>query len=136
VFAESAGKAGGAETTDDRVFITLRHRNGSVSSISYQAGGDRAFPAERIEVFGGGRVAVVENWDAMELWKGGRATRASGKKDKGHRAEMEAFLAACRSGGPWPIPWEPPPDARPRRCTGRNVAEAAAMACTGTLDSA
>src|SRR5262249_28099164 len=52
VYAESVGKRGGLETTDDRVFITMRHANGSISSVWYQAGGDRAFPMERIEVLG------------------------------------------------------------------------------------
>src|SRR5439155_22081547 len=51
VHAESVGKMGGVETTDDRVSLTMRHANGSVSSISYQAGGDRAFPPERLEAF-------------------------------------------------------------------------------------
>lgn len=105
VSAESVAQVGGLQTTDDRVFITLRHANGSISSVSYQAGGDRAAPAERIEVFGGGRTATVENWDRIELWQGGRRRKASGGKDKGHRAGFAAFLGACRSGGEWPIPW-------------------------------
>lgn len=105
VFAESVGPVGGVETTDDRVFITMRHENGGLSNISYQAGGDRAGPAERIEVFGGGRTAVVEEWDQVQLWKGGDVTRASGGKDKGHAEELKRFLDACRSGGSWPIPW-------------------------------
>ena len=105
VSAESVAQVGGLQTTDDRVFITLRHANGSISSVSYQAGGDRAAPAERIEVFGGGRTATVENWDRVELWQGGRQRKSSGGKDKGHRGEFAAFLDACRSGGEWPIPW-------------------------------
>ena len=105
VFAESVGSVRGLETSDDSAFITLRHEDGSISSISYQARGDRAFPPERIEVFGGGSVGVVENWDAVELWQGGKCKRSSGGKDKGHRAEFEAFIAAAREGGPWPIPW-------------------------------
>ncbi|MDP1921623.1 MAG: bi-domain-containing oxidoreductase [Myxococcales bacterium] len=105
VFAESVGPVGGVETTDDRVFITMRHENGGLSNISYQAGGDRAGPAERIEVFGGGRTGVVEEWDQVQLWKGGDVTRASGGKDKGHAEELKRFLDACRSGGSWPIPW-------------------------------
>jgi len=105
VSAESVAQVGGLQTTDDRVFITLRHANGSISSVSYQAGGDRAAPAERIEVFGGGRTATVESWDRVELWQSGRQRKASGGKDKGHRAEFAAFLDACRSGGEWPIPW-------------------------------
>jgi predicted dehydrogenase len=88
------------------VFITLRHADRSVSSISYQAGGDRSGPAERIEVFGGGRTATLTDWNRIELWRDGRRRRASGGKDKGHGAELGAFVRACREGGPWPIPWE------------------------------
>jgi predicted dehydrogenase len=105
VYAESVGNAGALRTTDDRLFITLRHANGSISSVSYQAGGDRAAPAERIEVSGGGRSAAVENWDRVELWHGGRKRSVNGAKDKGHRAELAAFIDACRTGGPAPIPW-------------------------------
>lgn len=105
VYAEAVGKTGGVETTDDRVFILLRHENGGVSCVSYQAGGDRALPPERIEVFGGGRSAVVDSWDSVELWEGNRRRKASGGKDKGHQAEFRAFLAACRRGGEAPIPW-------------------------------
>jgi len=106
VFAESVAKVGGLQITDDRVFITLRHANGSISSISYQGAGDRAAPAERIEVFGDGRTGCVEGWDRIDLWTGGRHRKASGGKDKGHRTEFETFLSACRAGGEWPIPWE------------------------------
>ncbi len=106
VYAESVAKVGGVETTDDRVFITLRHENGATSSIAYQAGGDRAGPVERIEVFGGGRSAVVDEWDRVEMWKGGSSERARGGKDKGHAGEVTAFLDACRRGGAWPIPWD------------------------------
>jgi predicted dehydrogenase len=105
VHAESVGKVGGLETTDDRVFITMRHENGSLSSVSYQTGGDRALPPERIEIFGGGKVAILDGWDTLELWSDGRPVRESAGRDKGHHAEVEAFLGACRAGR-WPIPWE------------------------------
>jgi predicted dehydrogenase/threonine dehydrogenase-like Zn-dependent dehydrogenase len=106
VFAESVAKVGSLETTDDRVFITLRHANGSISSVSYQAGGDRSGPIERIEVFGGGRTGTVEGWDVIDLWSGNRHTRARGHREKGHADEFRAFVDACRSGGAWPISWE------------------------------
>jgi predicted dehydrogenase len=106
VYAESVARSGDAQATDDRVFITLRHANGSTSSVSYQAGGDKAFPAERIEVFGGGRVATVEQWGAIELWSGGRQEKANGGRDKGHRAEFDAFLQAVREGGSRHVSWE------------------------------
>jgi len=106
VYAESVAKSGGIETSDDRVFITLRHADGSISSISYQTGGDSAFPAERIEVMGGGRTAVIDAWQDLELWRNGKLERLSAKKEKGHKEEFAAFLSACRSGGPAPIPWD------------------------------
>lgn len=106
VYAESVAKSGGIETSDDRVFITLRHADGSISSISYQTGGDSAFPAERIEVLGGGRTAVIDAWHDVELWRNGKLERWPAKRDKGHQEEFAAFLAACRSGGPPPIPWD------------------------------
>jgi predicted dehydrogenase/threonine dehydrogenase-like Zn-dependent dehydrogenase len=105
VYAESVAKVGGVETTDDQVFITMRHADGSISNVSYQAGGDRAAPAERIEVHGGGRTGVVESWDRVELWSSGRLVRARGGNNKGHEAELMAFIQACREGGGWPIKW-------------------------------
>ena len=106
VHAESVAKVGGVQTTDDRVFITMRHENGSISSVSYQAEGDKAFPAERIEVFGGGRVGTVDQWGDIELWQGGRRKSRNGGRDKGHRAEFKELVRAVREGGAWPIPWE------------------------------
>lgn len=105
-FAESVGMTGGIETSDDRVFITVRHANGSVSSISYQTGGDKAFPSERIEILGGGRSAILDAFDSGELWSNGKCEKFSGQKDKGHQAEFTAFLNACRNGGAWPISWD------------------------------
>lgn len=105
VYAQSAAAVNTEETTDDRVFITLRHADGSVSSVSYQAGGDRALPPERIEVFGGGRTAIIDNWASAELWSRNKPARVNAGKDKGHRAEFSAFFEAC-SSGVWPISWE------------------------------
>jgi predicted dehydrogenase len=106
VFAESVGQSGGLETSDDRAAITIRHANGSVSVVYYQAGGDSAFPSERIEVIGTGRSAVVDAWQDGQLWSKGRCEKFAGQKDRGHRAEFAAFIDTCRKGGEWPISWE------------------------------
>ncbi len=105
VFAESIGASRGVETTDDQVFITIRHQNGSLSNISYQAGGDRASPVERFEVYGGGRTAHVDEFDAVSMWRSEKLTTAKFDRDRGHANGFKAFLDACRNGGAWPIPW-------------------------------
>jgi len=106
IYAESAASSSRADTTDDQVFISMRHANGSVSNVSYQSGGDKAFPAERLEVFGGGKVATIDHWGSIELWWGGRRRTANGNRDKGHSAEFRAYLDVIRNGGAWPIAWD------------------------------
>ena len=105
VFAESIRDPDGARVTDDQCFITLRHANGSVASIGYLAGGDKAFPKERVEVFGGGRVGVIDDFRSVTLCKGGRTRTTKKAQRKGHLEEITAFAAALRSGNAAPIPW-------------------------------
>lgn len=106
VFAESIGGAFAPPVTDDQCFITLRHANGSVSSVGYLAGGDRACGKERVEVLGGGRMAVIEDFRTVTTAAGGRVRVKKGwGQDKGHKAGLQAFAAAVRAGGAWPITW-------------------------------
>ena len=107
VFADSIGGAHAPEVSDDQCFLTLRHGEGSVSVIAYLAGGDKVFPKERIEMFGGGRVGVIHDFRSLTTASGGRIKTAKlGAQDKGHRAGVEAFLNTVRKGGTNPIPWE------------------------------
>ncbi len=107
VFAESIGGPAAPQITDDQCFITLRHGNGAISTVAYLSGGDTAFPKERVEVIGGGRIAVIEDFREVVTCAGGKIKKVRlGGQDKGHRAEIEAFGDAVAGGGPWPIPWE------------------------------
>lgn len=107
VFAESIGGAKAPEVSDDQCFITLRHKNGSVSCVAYLAGGDKAFPKERVEVFGGGRVAVIDDFKKLLKTAHGKTKKQTSlSQDKGHRAEVQAFAQALAEGGPSPIIWE------------------------------
>ena len=107
VFAESIGGGNALRITDDQTFITVRHANGSISSIGYLAGGDPAFPKERVEIFGGGRVGVIDDFRETVVVAGGGTRRSRNREqDKGHRAEIEEFAATLVNGGPSPIPWQ------------------------------
>jgi predicted dehydrogenase/threonine dehydrogenase-like Zn-dependent dehydrogenase len=107
VHAESVGGPEAPKLTDDQCFITLRHANGSVSSVAYLSGGDTAFPKERVEVFGGGRIGVIDDFVRVELSAAGkRSTKKLLQQDKGHRAEIDAFARALAAGGEAPIPWD------------------------------
>jgi predicted dehydrogenase/threonine dehydrogenase-like Zn-dependent dehydrogenase len=106
VFAESVSAGQALRVAGDRCAVTMRHANGSVSTLLYAAGGDRAAPKERVELFGSGRVAVIDDFHRVELFHGGRRTvRSFRGQSKGHREGVDAFLAAARACGPPPIPY-------------------------------
>ncbi len=101
VFAQPLGTP---EPELDDVLVSLRFGDGSIGTVVYAAGGDRSLPKERLEVLGGGRSAVLDDFAQLVLHQGGRATTAArGTQDKGHAAEIAAFLDALLQGGPSPI---------------------------------
>jgi predicted dehydrogenase len=93
---------------DDNVVIALQFANGSQGTISYLANGDRSYSKERLEVFGGGAIAVLDDFRRLELLRRGRKQvfRSPWRQDKGHRGEWYAFAEAIRSGGELPISFE------------------------------
>jgi predicted dehydrogenase/threonine dehydrogenase-like Zn-dependent dehydrogenase len=92
--------------SNDNVICSLQFAEGSQGTISYVANGDKSYSKERIEVFGGGRVAVLEDFRRLELVRDGRKqiVRTVLRQDKGHRGEWEAFAAAIRTGAISPTP--------------------------------
>jgi len=88
----------------DDVVTTLAFANGSLATLLYTARGDTASGKERIELFAGGSVAVLDNFRSLSLTVGGHTrTEKSFSQDKGHRAELAAFAEAVAAGGPAPI---------------------------------
>jgi len=107
---EVAARAVGAspQYSGDNVLISLRFANGSEGTISYLANGDRSFSKERIEVFGGGAAAVLEDFRRLELVRNGRKeiVRARWRQDKGHRAEWATFVQSVLYNAAAPIALE------------------------------
>ncbi|PYX30109.1 MAG: hypothetical protein DMG80_13065 [Acidobacteria bacterium] len=93
--------------SNDNVVSTLRFADGSQGTISYLSNGDKSYSKERVEVFGGGAVAVLEDFRRLDLVSRGRKQvfRSYLRQDKGHGAEWRAFVEAVRAGGSSPIPF-------------------------------
>ena len=93
---------------DDNVALTLRFRKGSIAQVLYLASGGRALGKERIEVHGGGKSAVLDDFGRLELADGTRSRRRRAylKRDKGHAAGWARFADAIAGGGQSPIPFE------------------------------
>lgn len=92
--------------SNDNVICSLNFADGSLGTITYLANGDKSFSKERVEVFGGGRVAVLEDFRRLELVRGGgkQVLRSRLRPDKGHRRELRAFITAIQSGEDSPTP--------------------------------
>lgn len=109
VFAAPVGNRARASNrdgaVDDTVSTIIRFADGSVGSILYTACGDKAVAKEYLEVHGGGRTFILDDFRRARYTENGRtAVWRSAIKDKGQRAEVEALLIAVRDGGPAPIP--------------------------------
>ena len=99
VYAERVESRDRQLVEDDNVFVTLRFADGSNGSIAYLAEGDRALPKERVEIFGGGKSFVLEDFRHASLYANGREKKISLRgQDKGQAEEVRAVCAAVLSG--------------------------------------
>jgi polar amino acid transport system substrate-binding protein len=108
VLARAVRTESEAVIAEDNVVITLTMADGSVGTIVYTALGDKAYERERVEIFGGGAVCVIENFKTATWSQGGRRKRLGhllNGVDRGHRAEMHALIMALRRGRPFPVPF-------------------------------
>ena len=88
----------------DDLTVTLRFADGSLATIAYTALGDLAYSKELIEGFAGGTVTTITDFRGMTVTAGGKTSRVGRARaqDKGHTAELSAFVRAVADGGPAP----------------------------------
>ena len=100
VFASSISGEGKGSDPSENAALTVRFTDGSVGVVVYTTHGSPAFSKERIEVFADGSVAVIDDFRQIELIRNGKRQKRKDwlKQDKGHTAEIEAFIQAVRAG--------------------------------------
>lgn len=91
---------------EENLHLVFRYPSGSVGLITYLANGDKNYPKERLEIFSGGRIGVLDDFRHLELVSNGKrqVKRVPWRQDKGHSGEWIAFLQAIIQGRPAPIP--------------------------------
>jgi len=92
---------------EDTVTIQLEFTNGSIGTLHYLSNGNKQAPKERLEVFSGGKVATIDNFQRMVGYgfKGFKKLNLW-KQDKGHGAEILGFTKAAEAGNHSPIPFD------------------------------
>jgi predicted dehydrogenase/threonine dehydrogenase-like Zn-dependent dehydrogenase len=102
VYAECINTMNDKQKNDDNVSITVKFSDGSVGNLVYVANGDKSLPKERIEIFGGNIVFVIDDFNKGLLYRNNKEKQIK-TSGKGHRQEVESFIKAVESGGPMPI---------------------------------
>jgi len=91
---------------EDNVSMTFTFPDGSIGIVDYLANGDKSFPKERVEVFCGGQIAVLDDFVSLQTIKDGKRKEIKGTQNKGWVEEWKAFVRAIRESGAPPIPYE------------------------------
>lgn len=95
VFAESVNAKSDKTVDADSVFITLRFADGSNGCIAYVSEGDKSLTKERVEIFGGSRSFVLDDFRGATLHNNGREERVTLKaQDKGQQVQVR-YICAC-----------------------------------------
>jgi polar amino acid transport system substrate-binding protein len=91
----------------DNLTIVVGFDGGSAGTLNYNTIGDKAATKERLEVFGGGKVAILDDFRVLEKVAGGRRTRTkSSNQDKGQAQQLKKFVRALKEGLESPIPFD------------------------------
>jgi predicted dehydrogenase len=91
---------------DDNVSMTFTFPDGSIGVVDYLANGDKSLPKERVEVFCGGRIGVMDDFVSLLTVRDGKKKEVKGAQNKGWVEEWKVFARSMREGGEPPIPYE------------------------------
>ena len=88
---------------EDNASMTFTFPDGSLGVVDYLSNGDPSFPKERLDVFCGGKVAVLDDFRSLETREGGNRKLFRAAQDKGWTDEWRVFTRAIRESGEPPI---------------------------------
>ncbi|MFB0563421.1 MAG: bi-domain-containing oxidoreductase [Candidatus Lokiarchaeia archaeon] len=104
VYADTISGNNSQFLNEDNVSINVKLKNGSIASIIYVAKGDKAFPRERIEVFGSNSVCVIDNFKSLTFIRNGKKQKMKKLNvDRGHHQEFSIFFSSIKEGKELPV---------------------------------
>ena len=90
----------------DNVTIVISFDGGSLGTLCYNTVGDKSTSKERLEVYGDGRVGILDDFRKLDLYNQGKHTRVkSMNQDKGQANQVEAIVSGFRQRVS-PMPYE------------------------------
>jgi predicted dehydrogenase/threonine dehydrogenase-like Zn-dependent dehydrogenase len=106
VFASALSLESKKYANQDNLCIVITFDGGSVGTLCYNTVGNNTFSKERLEVYGGGNLAVLDDFRSLQIVKHGKLTQAKApNQDKGQQREVKDTVEAFRTTGTAPIPF-------------------------------
>jgi polar amino acid transport system substrate-binding protein len=102
VFAQSISSSNDKIVPEDNIAIIIKFSNGSVGNLTYLANGDKSMPKENIEIFGAGKIGVINDFRSGNIFRGNKIIKLN-SNGKGHKEEVDSFLSTVRDGKESPI---------------------------------
>ncbi|HAX95949.1 MAG TPA: dehydrogenase, partial [Prolixibacteraceae bacterium] len=92
----------------DNFHITMEFPGGSIGTVTYLANGNKSFSKEYLEVFGGGRIARLDDFRNLELCDESASTSKKSvfRQDKGHQTLWSEIIHCIKSDAQEPIPYD------------------------------
>jgi predicted dehydrogenase len=80
----------------DNVAATVRYDDGSVATLLYTALGAKGMPKEYVEIYADGKVLVIDDYKALQVYGASVKGWISQIQDKGHLEELGSFARYAR----------------------------------------
>lgn len=95
---------GGAISHEENVSVSIEYANGSVGTLFYSGLGSFRLPKEYIEIYGGGKAMVIDNFKKATLFRSDKQRNLSlWHQDKGYTRQLETFINVIKNGEPSPF---------------------------------
>ena len=88
---------------NDTLTVNMAFANGSTASIAYFSNGNDRLSQERLEVFAGGNVAIIDDFKSMSLYGKRFEKNRLRRPNKGYVEQVDQFLTSLRTGTKAPI---------------------------------
>lgn len=100
VYMRGMASADKSPILNDNVLISVQFTGGGIANICYVSGGSGAMSKEYVEVFGGGRSAIIDDFKSALLFDGntGKKKVKLAAQDKGQKAMLAGFIDALKRG--------------------------------------
>lgn len=102
VYSICTSRGDKAPVTQDNLCVSMVLDHGSIANITYTSEGSKAMPKEYVEVFGGGRSAMIQDWKEMSLFEGDTkvTNHKSSSQNKGQQNMLASWIRGLQNGKP------------------------------------